>query len=63
MTPFRKITPDDIKAMAHEAAEHQTPLADANHFTPWSDGWILFEHTYLAREAELHLQRQVEEVA
>lgn len=63
MTPFRKITDDDIKAMAREAAEQGTLLADANYFTPWTDEWILFENTYVAREAEIRLQRQVEEVA
>lgn len=63
MTPFRKITDDDIKAMAREAAEHQTPLADANYFTPGTAGWKLFTDAYRAREAQLHLQRQVEEVA
>ena len=63
MVPFRKITAADIQAMAHEAAEQQTPREAANYFTPGSEGWKLFEDAYLAREAELHLQLQVEEVA
>lgn len=63
MTPFRKITDDDIKAMAREAAEHQTPLEDANYFAPMSDSWMAFNLAYRDREAEIRLQRRVEEVA
>lgn len=63
MVPFRKITDDDIKAMAREAAEQGAALADVNYFTPGSTGWKVFNDAYREREAQLHLQRQVEEVA
>ena len=61
---IREITDDEIKAMARDAAEHGTPLEDANYFTPLSEGWMAFNLAYRNREAELrNLQRQVEEVA
>lgn len=59
---IREIT-DDIKAMAREAAEIHKPLREANDYCIGSANWETFNEAYRAREAELHLQRQVEEVA
>lgn len=53
MTHIRKITDDDIKAMAREAAEQGAALADANHFTPLSEGWMAFNLAFREREAEM----------
>lgn len=59
---IRKITPQDIKAMAREAAEMHVPLREANDYDIGSPEWDTFNQAYRARETELHLQRQVEEV-
>lgn len=60
---IRKLTTADIKAMARDAAEHHIPLREANDYCVGSAEWDTFNEAYRAREAELHLQRQVEEVA
>lgn len=62
-THIRKITDDDIKAMARAAAEQHIPLREANDYCLGSPNWNTFNDAYRAREAQLHLQRQVEEVA
>lgn len=60
---IRKITDAEIKAMARAAAEQHIPLREANDFCIGSDNWNTFNEAYRARETEMHLQRQVEEVA
>ena len=60
---IREITDDEIEAMAREAAEIHKPLREANDYCIGSANWETFNEAYRAREAELHLQRQVEEVA
>ena len=57
---IRPLTTADIKAMAREAAEHGTPLKDANHFTPGTPGWKLFNEAYQAREAQMHTELVLE---
>lgn len=63
MTHIRELTDDDIVAMAREAAEIHKPLREANDYCVGSDNWNTFNQAYRARETEMHLQRQVEEVA
>lgn len=63
MAHIRLLTDDDIKAMAHAAAEQHIPVREANDYCVGSKNWDIFNTEYREREAELHLQRQVEEVA
>lgn len=63
MSDIRKITTADIHAMARAAAEQHIPLREANDYDIGSAEWDTFNEAYRAREAQLHLQRQVEEVA
>lgn len=60
---IRPLTDYDIKAMARAAAEQHIPLREANDYCIGSPNWDTFNEEYRAREGELHLQRQVEEVA
>lgn len=63
MAHIRLLTDSDIVAAASAAAEQHIPLREANDYCVGSDNWNTFNRAYRAREAELHLQRQVEEVA
>ena len=63
MTHIRELTKDDIKAAARAAAEQHIPVREANDYDIGSPEWDTFNQAYRARETELHLQRQVEEVA
>lgn len=60
---IRLITNDDIQATARAAAEHHIPLREANDFDIGSAEREAFNAAYRARETQLHLARQVEEVA
>lgn len=63
MTHIRELTKDDIKAAARAAAEQHIPVREANDYDIGSPEWDTFNQAYRAREIEMHLQRQVEEVA
>lgn len=60
---IRPITNDDIKAAARAAAEQHIPVREANDYCVGSPNWEIFNDAYREREAQLHLARQVEEVA
>lgn len=63
MAHIRPLTPDTLRAMAREAADQHIPLREANDYCIGSDNWNTFNEAYREREAELHLQRVLEEVA
>lgn len=63
MNQIRPLTDSDIQAMARAAAEQHIPLREANDYCVGSKNWSTFNKAYRARETEMHLQRQVEEVA
>ena len=60
---IRLLTDDDIQAAARAAAEQHIPLREANDYCVGSPNWDTFNDAYRARESELHVARQVEEVA
>ena len=62
MAHIRPLTPDTLRAMAREAADNHIPLREANDYDIGSAEWDTFNTAYREREAQLHLQRQVEEV-
>ena len=60
---IRPLTDDDIRATARAAAEQHIPVREANDYCIGSTNWDTFNEAYREREAEMHLQRRVEEVA
>jgi len=60
---IRPLTTEDLCALAHQAADQHIPLREANDYDIGSPEWGTFNRAYRAREAQLHLERLVEEVA